>query len=394
MSILLVTEHYFPKIAGTVSYVENTAVNLAKKGCKVYMLVPATGKNGELIEEKHTQENLILLKLGVTNGADIVYNATERSNLCSWIQYNIIELTSKYNIDIVHLLFGLFIAKTLNTSQLRAKGIKTVHTVHNIPPQECSNSWKGDNPTRYYKDSIRKIGVKLINKHRIKKNIFDHYIVPSSSVKYELSKYVNSNKIAVIGHGGAEYINTVLNNNSSSSIKLLTVGGIVPHKNQHLIPEIAKHLLNQGISFEWDIVGPVRNPFYSEYIKNRIKELKLENNVLVNENVSSDALQDFYNNATIYIQLSSEEGFCMTVLDAIAYGKQVIGTPVGAIPEMLEMVNGVIVENNLETLKTIIAHYIKIKDNLITTPDKLRLFSSTYTWENAAEQLIKIYNGR
>ena len=35
---------------------------------------------------------------------------------------------------IVHLLFGLFIAAILDTKALYLKGIKTIHTIHNIPP--------------------------------------------------------------------------------------------------------------------------------------------------------------------------------------------------------------------------------------------------------------------
>lgn len=395
MNVLLISEHYFPKIGGTVSYVENTAVNLAKKGIKVHLLVPDAGEIGKIqTDYSHPEDNLILLKLGVTINS-IEFNPVERKNLCNWIKDNIVELTRQYDIKVVHLLFGLFIANILDTKTLKENGIKTFNTIHNIPPFECSNSWKDDAFHRYMKDEIRKIGVRLVNKRRIKNNDFDYYIVPSSGVKHDLSKYINPSKTYIIGHGGAEYIirNGEDASRSNTQIKILTVGGVIPHKKQHLIPEIAKYLKKDGIEFKWDIVGPIRNQRYYNYVKNLIKEENVQNNVIIHNNVSNDALRSFYQNASIYIQLSSEEGFCMTVLDAIAYGLPVMGTPAGAIPEMLEMVEGTIIENNLNTLKKIITHYIRIKDNLKTDSDKLELFSNTYTWENAANQLISLYNG-
>ena len=94
----------------------------------------------------------------------------------------------------------------------------------------------------------------------------------------------------------------------------------------------------------------------------------------------------------MYIQLSNEEGFCMTVLDAIAYGIPTLGTPVGAIPEMLELVEGTIIENHLPTLKLTIEHYIKIIDTLTIQPNLLEKFKSTCEWSAAAEQLIQLYS--
>lgn len=392
MNVLLITEHYFPKVGGTVSYVENTAINLAKKGINVFLLVPSIGKLGEISVINHSEQNLSLLNLGVTDRS-LHFDARERSYLCNWIHNNVTEITTQYNIQIVHLLFGLFIAEALNTAMLKKMGIKTFNTIHNVPPFECSNSWKGDHLLRYYKDVFRKIGVKLINKRRIIKNKFDIYITPSQIVKETLSSYVPETKIKVIGHGGAEYFPNITKQPFTNGvINLLTVGGLVPHKNQHLIPQIAAHLINKGIKFKWDIVGPIRNQRYFNSIKNEISELGLEEFVFIRQFVNNVELDSFYKKSNLYIQLSSEEGFCMTVLDAIAYKTPVLATPAGAIPEMLDLVDGTLIENNPSSLKTIITHYIKIVDSLTINDAFLLDFKKKYTWSNATEQLIQIYN--
>lgn len=394
MNVLLLSEHYYPKVGGTVSYVENTAINLAKKGVQVYLLVPAVGKIGSIIEVSHQSEKFTLLKVGV-NENKLLFNAAERDILCNWVKDNILEKSKQYNIQLVHLLFGLFLAENINTQELKKNGIKTINTIHNVPPFECSSSWKGDTPINYYKDEIRKIGVRYINKNRIQKNEFDMYITPSKIVKEELSKYIYpKEKIKVIGHGGAEYIlatNKTLSKNSK--IQILTVGGIVPHKNQHLITAIAAHLKKENIDFIWNIVGPARNQRYVDSIKLAIVDLKLSNTIFLHNNATDEELSDFYNKANMYVQLSSEEGFCLTVLDAIAYGIPTLGTPAGAIPEMLALVKGTIIENHLPTLKPIITHYCRILDSLTMNLELLNKFKSTYTWPTAATQLLNIYNG-
>jgi glycosyltransferase involved in cell wall biosynthesis len=394
MNVLLLSEHYYPKVGGTVSYVENTAKQLAKEGVHVFLLVPASGTLNSLTSVSHQEPNLTILELGVTYNS-IQYNGEERTIFCNWVKNHITELTEEHHIEIVHLLFGLFLAEALNTSQLKKMGIKTINTIHNVPPYECSSSWKGDSTLNYYKDKIRKIGVKYINQKRIKKNVFDVYITPSQIVKTILSEYIPLEKIKVIGHGGAEYIQTAIpRETAAKTIHILTVGGLVPHKNQHLIPAIAAHLKKEDINFTWNIIGPARNIRFVASIQNDITQFNISEQVHLKTNVSNEELKKLYQNANLYIQLSSEEGFCMTTLDAIAYGIPTLGTPAGAIPEMLELVEGTVIENYLPTLKPIITHYCKILNHLSIDPKLLNKFKSTYTWKNAATQLISIYNGR
>jgi len=391
MNVLLISEHYSPKVGGTVSYVKNTALNMCKKEVNVFLLIPAIGEIGKIKEVNHPENNLKILQVGVTTTNHLGYNQEERTRLCNYIKNNIIEITQQYHIDVVHLLYGLFIAEILDTKSLQSKGIKTIHTIHNIPPFECSNSWKGDEVYFYIKDEFRKIGVRFINKKRIKKNPFDVYITPSQIIKNELGKYVNSNKIHIIGHGGAEHVISK-QNKESTPINILTVGGIVPHKNQLLIPKIAAHLLKNKIDFKWDIVGPVRNQRYYKALEKDIHTHKVDNTVFIHTNVDKNTLNSFYNTASIYIQLSNEEGFCMTVLDAISHNIPVLAVPAGAIPEMLEKVGGTIIEKNLTSLKLMITHFLKINPSLNINDELLVNFKKEYTWENAVEKLIQLYH--
>ena len=83
----------------------------------------------------------------------------------------------------------------------------------------------------------------------------------------------------------------------------------------------------------------------------------------------------------------------MTVLDAISNRLPVIATPVGAIPEMVELVDGVLVNLEDKRLNEIILHYINILDSLDIEEKNYSDFVQKYTWNNAVHELVNCYNG-
>lgn len=391
MNILFISEHFSPKVGGTVSYVKNTTQQVALSGHTCFILIPGLSINGELIEEK-TGDNITLLRVPVSSHEELKFDSKERILFCKYIETNILNLTKKYKIDLVHLLYGLYVAEILNTESLVKRGIKTFHTIHNIPPEECSVSWSNDKWYRRFKDGIRKIGVKWVNKKRIKKNAFDVYITPSEAVKKNLRNYLPESRIEVIAHGKKVIPYSERKNIGTKSLEILTVGGIVPHKNQHLIPIIIKYLLEADFDIKWNIAGPIRNRRYYDYLLHQIERLKVNANVNILTGSTDQELHKLYTSSDLYIQLSKEEGFCMTVLDAICYRLPVLATPVGAIPEMLELIGGTLIELDKKNLNKIIAHYLKISDSIAVRNDLYEEFVSKYTWENAVDNLVKLYH--
>lgn len=81
----------------------------------------------------------------------------------------------------------------------------------------------------------------------------------------------------------------------------------------------------------------------------------------------------------------------MTVLDAIAYGLPVMATPVGAIPEMLEKIGGVLLDPYLDQLKKVILHYILIKESWSISQSQLEAFKGEYNWDETAKKVLKAY---
>lgn len=75
----------------------------------------------------------------------------------------------------------------------------------------------------------------------------------------------------------------------------------------------------------------------SEALRNLAEDLGLRTRVLFTGHVSEDELRAWYRTADLFVLPSvAYEGFGMVTLEALASGTPVIGTPVGATPELLE----------------------------------------------------------
>ena len=392
MRVLLLSEHYDPKISGTASYSKNLLNALAKEAnVELFFLCPAKGKIGEVKREEVDGVNFF--QLGVNESSLPVYSSQERSILINYVRSHLIELVEELKIEVVHLLYGYFLTESIPTEKLRQMGIRTVVTVHNIPPEECSTSWPGDAFFRKKKDDIRKIGVGWLNRNRLKTQQFDSYITPSEYVKRLLLGVLPSAQVKVIAHGGAELIHDekIKSHEEPTTIKLLTAGGIVPHKQQAWIPEIANYLEEQELNVRWKIAGPIRNDQYGKYIEDEIRRYGMTEKVQLLGPVNHEDLKDLYRTADAYIQLSREEGFCMTVLDALAYGNLVMATPVGAIPEMIDSGGGILLDPDIDQMKVIIAHYLKILIPYQMDENKHAEFKGEYRWSVSSEKVLNVY---
>ena len=386
MNILYISEHYLPKISGTVTYVEKILENV---------IIADTQKNNNITFIYPAEKDEVYLKDGVKMVAikcecDIlIFPAAYR--------YEFVEKINRYiseninNIDLVHVLFGLFITEKLDLQLLKKHNIKSVVTVHNIPPQECSVSWKGDVFHRYLFDNFRKELVRIVNKRRLKKNLFDLYIVPSKPVADLLRKVLPIADIETLGHGidvKSTFADT--KENLSDKIKILTVGGFVPHKNQAIIPNIAKLLKQNRLDFEWKIVGPVRNSRYVSFINDKIEKYNLSDSVKVYHDVDSTTLDMFYKNADIYVQPSLEEGFCITVLDAALYGLPIVGCYAGEISNIIEKTSGCLVKPNASIIAETIRNMAKSKNTVAKEMNRTDLLD-TYNWQTVTNKLFTLY---
>lgn len=131
----------------------------------------------------------------------------------------------------------------------------------------------------------------------------------------------------------------------SMPLKILSVGRIEKSKGYIDLIE-AVHLLKKGnIIFEAIIVG--KGPLLNQ-LKDKIKEYRLENNVIITGAIPYDEVIDYYKEATIFILPAREKyhyGIPNVVIEAMASGLPVITTKLPAVENELivDRVNGILI---------------------------------------------------
>lgn len=396
MRILAISEHFHPRVGGTVEYVSQTCGALQSLGHEVHLLVPGKGT----AEETITCYGYKVTSLGVGWPESGDPDRETRYQFCRNASAFACRAAEGREVDIVHVLFGLFVNETLDTGSLSRMGVPCVTTIHNVPPQECGRSWPGDSLFHRLKDLLRLQVVASKNRARLGNHSYDLWVVPSGIAGKLLSAVRPDARIEVIGHGCSESLLEKVPlpecraPGPGQHLKILTVGGWVPHKRQHLIPAVGGRLREAGIDFVWDLVGPPgRVPRYRDAILRAIAHRGLETQVRGHGAVSFDELARFYSEANLYVQPSTEEGFCMTALDAAAAGLPVIGSPAGALPEICRMSRGALVPSCSEDLAKAIEHFHAAG---LWPQDPAAIGKTvrvSYTWNKSAEMLGRHYEG-
>ena len=124
------------------------------------------------------------------------------------------------------------------------------------------------------------------------------------------------------------------------------------------------------------------------------KSLETLDNVFFTGFVDESTLKKCYAICDVYVVPSRLEGFGLTILEAIAAGKPVVATNVGAIPEIItDKENGILVEPNdidntshaiLMSLQNGMPAKNYVKDNIHIIKDK-------FSWEKNAKETEQIY---
>jgi glycosyltransferase involved in cell wall biosynthesis len=79
------------------------------------------------------------------------------------------------------------------------------------------------------------------------------------------------------------------------------------------------------------IVGAAQDPEYAEAVRRQVRELNLHG-VWLRGHASDDELVAFLRHADLFATMSEQEGFCVPVVEAFAFGVPVLAARAGAMP--------------------------------------------------------------
>jgi glycosyltransferase involved in cell wall biosynthesis len=301
--------------------------------------------------------------------------------------YTIPMLSRKFNADIVLVPYEAplgFISKPVVTvchdipKKIRdAQNLKRKHTIANL--------------LRYFDDklikrSLRNAEIVFSNSHYIEEWLYNqvgvnptriHYAPCAPGADFEsLSKNVDVEKIRQKLEAKEGYILTFYTGD--------------PRENFNVIPAVYDRIVNKGLPHRLVIAG-VKEPsrLYVEACtsyfswKNRVRILPFITYEKVQE------LADIYSAASVYLDLSLQEGFGMQVIEAMACKTPVVCSNRGALPEV---VNGAAYVVDPENISDIIDATIKVlSDNHFRNELKLLGYerSKNYSWAYTSKVIYK-----
>ena len=268
----------------------------------------------------------------------------------------------------------------------RKKGVKHVVTIHDlaflIPPQTHTDSkfynW-------YYKSVVA----------RSLKNA-DFIIAVSRSTKTDIKKFyhLSDDKIKVIHQGVNDiYFKKIRGKRLIKDKYFFSLTTHLERKNtMSVLRLMAKN--RELLKYEFVIAGLIPDCQLNR-LREKIKELKLEKNVILFGYASEEELVSLYQNAEFFIHPSFYEGFGFPVLEAMACKCPVITSNTSSLKEITPDKEWLVDPYNLEDINDKVVRILNLsakkRESLI---QKNYNFAKKFTWEKTAKAMIKIFNNR
>jgi glycosyltransferase involved in cell wall biosynthesis len=224
-------------------------------------------------------------------------------------------------------------------------------------------------------------------------------VVSNATRKYVLSLGAKSDKITLI-HNGVDINRFKLLTKSKAEIRKklkinvnskvgLTVRRLVYKNGIDTLLKSAQKVIKRGSNIVFLIIG--KGPDLLA-IREKVQNLKLEQNIKLLGYISDADLSTYYNAADFFILPSkSGEGLPLVSLEAMACGLPVIATNVGGIKEILEKKYSIVIPPDDSELMGKAILEISQKSFSNKKEDLRALIEQKHSWTNNVMKLLEIY---
>ena len=250
------------------------------------------------------------------------------------------EAVSQFKPDCVHLVGGgIGFLRAVDSLQL---SVPWVFTAHNLPPFErIFPHVYGNNSLHYFLRDLRALPNVMAWKRFLRRGGFGKVIAHSSAVAEHLVRYgCPAGKIVLIPFGCDEpKVESVGASPflADAEPRILTVAGFAHHKGIHDYLKVIQRLMGDYPKLAYRVIGQNRDEGYLKFLNQQIAAMGLEKNVQFVRNASEEVKRGALNSASLYVQPSHEEGFCLAFIEAAMMVPHILGTRTG---EMAGVVQG------------------------------------------------------
>ena len=295
------------------------------------------------------------------------------------------------SFDIVHVCNGNYIPLPMRFASIHKP---VVWTIHNLPPAEMSTSLLRNPLANAVFIQLLKIFFVITVKLSLAFGKYDSVILVSSFIQQKLlSKGVPASKVTVVPNG-VEKRDVGESKSESPWFTILVVARVVEHKGQlelvRAMPKILKHIPNARCIIAGETVS---QGYVDEIQKEMVSSSLTEEQVILTGKITDDTVNAYFAECDVYVQPSYEEGFCISIAEAMYSGLPVVGTKTGAIAEFIGENRGILLQNpNPEKIADAVIQYYE-------DPGMRKKYAKrgqeyireNYDWDAIAKKTIEVY---
>ncbi|MCX8181692.1 MAG: glycosyltransferase family 4 protein [Candidatus Methanomethyliaceae archaeon] len=304
MRVALCSDYFYPKFGGITTHIEHLAKALEENGYEVFIVT----KKARFDDKGH---GLNVIRVGSFFGTSNTLDVPRLEELRSVIEEIKPDIVHSHHAFSPISLFSLVVGKKL--------GMRTVLTNHSIQIMyEFEHLWR---PSSY-----------ILFPYRQYINMADRIIAVSNAAAAFISHFTDKNASVIPNGVDLEAFAPAIKVFNGRNI--LFVGRFSYRKGVHLLLEVMRRIVDDVTEARLTIAGAGNS---GGLLRGIIKALDLQNNVVVEENVSRARLIELYRLADVFLMPSIfGEAFGIVLLEAMASKTPVVAIRQGGIGEVIK----------------------------------------------------------
>lgn len=381
-----------------------TSLNPSKYGKEYYFLQYTCSKLNDAqfeayfrkIIESPTLPNLSANQYGKETSRNKYYVKSYRK---AWNLLNTGDIDIYHQLDCHYRLFNplLIVNQTNNTPTI----IGPAEPPHTIPDPSKKDFIRWATKVEWSDSSLDKI---LPAMDWVRKNIYnkgreflfektlenaDRVVVVNQETADLYAQFTSRSKIETIPYGVV--FDRFNRGSPKDSVDMLAMGGLFKRKGYDVLIEAWSQVVSEFPDSTLHILG--RGPL-GEYLKRRIAELHIDDNVILHGFVEREKVVELLSSVRVFVHPSRSEGFPHVRLEAMASGCPVIATNVTGTSEMIrDGTDGLVVPTG--ECEPLAAAMIELLDDPAKAQsmgeNALHHAKENYDWNDIADRFIEIY---
>lgn len=345
MNIAIISGTFLPQINGVLSYVLDTATELAHRGHSVTVFAPAPPKNTPYNTSGYPFSIMLLPSISAVVYPDL--------RITKPTLYQFTKILKERSIDIVHINepYPIAIEAMIAAKLLKIPVVLTFHTFY--LDKDFLKHFRFNTMIEFLKSPLTKLN---INFH----NYADLVICPSISGQKELISHGLTSPSIIIHNG----INDDLIRKDTAKTRQKMRKRFSIDVSSSVGMFVGRLSLEKSIDVlirSWSIVNqkhPTARLVIVGYgpmeqsLRQLTKKLKLTSSIIFAGRILRSELltQGVYTAADIYVSASRIENQSMSMIEAMAYGLPIVATNKRGVSELVDDTNGIPVSSGYRPL--------------------------------------------